>query len=166
MTQDDVTQLPIVVLWEAADRFCGKRLRAALPGLVEALDRHGHLALAPAVREQMLAISPATIDRLLGPTRGQTARCKKRRASPQVRKQVPVRTFADWGDALPGFLEVDMVAHCGASAGTGAGAGVPDAGGSVHGHVGGDPDLVAGGAGSVMTTPSFFGSRWFALGVQ
>ncbi len=105
----------VIVLWEAADRICGKRLRAAIPRFVEALERHGRLTMDPAVRELLLAVSAATIDRLLGPARGQTSRRKKRRASPQARKQIPVRTFADWGDALPGSLEVDLVAHCGGS---------------------------------------------------
>jgi len=114
-TYGEAVREALIVLWEAADRICGKRLKAALPGLVEALERHGHLTLDPTVREQILTISPATIDRLLGPTRGHTPRRRKRRTSPGARKQIPVRTFADWGDALPGFLEVDMVAHCGGS---------------------------------------------------
>jgi hypothetical protein len=114
-TYGEAVREALLVLWEAADRICGKRLQAALPGLVEALERHGHLALAPDIREQILAVSAATIDRLLSPARGPTPRRKRRRASPQARKQVPVRTFADWGDAQPGSLEVDMVAHCGGS---------------------------------------------------
>lgn len=114
-TYGEAVREALVVLWEAADRICGKRLQAVLPGLVEALERHSHLALDPTVREQLLAISAATIDRLLGPTRGHTPRRKRRKASPQAQKQIPVRTFADWGDALPGSLEVDLVAHCGGS---------------------------------------------------
>jgi hypothetical protein len=114
-TYGEAVRQALIVLWEAADRICGKRLQAVLPGLVEALERHGHLALDPAVREQLLAISAATIDRLLGPTRGHTPRRRRRKASPQAQKQIPIRTFADWGDALPGSLEVDLVAHCGGS---------------------------------------------------
>lgn len=114
-TYGEAVREALIVLWEAADRICGKRLQAVLPGLVEALERHGHLALDPAVREQLLAASAATIDRLLGPTRGHTPRRKRRKAAPQAQKQIPVRTFADWGDALPGSLEMDLVAHCGGS---------------------------------------------------
>ena len=40
----------LVVLWEASDRVCGKRLRALAPILVEAMERHGHPRLAPEVR--------------------------------------------------------------------------------------------------------------------
>ena len=28
---------------------------------------------------------------------------------------MPIRTFSDWNETLPGFLEVDLVAHCGSS---------------------------------------------------
>ena len=55
----------LIVLWEAADRICGKRLKAILPGLISALERNGHLAVDLIVRQHLLAVSPATIDRLL-----------------------------------------------------------------------------------------------------
>jgi hypothetical protein len=60
----------LVTLWEASDRLCGERLQALLRLLVESLESHGHLSLEPAVRESVLAISSATIDRLLYPFRG------------------------------------------------------------------------------------------------
>ncbi len=59
----------LVVLWEAADRICGKRLKAILPGLISAMERHKHLSLDPTVRGFVLSASPATIDRLLNPIR-------------------------------------------------------------------------------------------------
>jgi hypothetical protein len=55
----------LVVLWEASDRVCGKRLRALLPSLVPALELHGHLILEPLTRTKLLSVSAATIDRLL-----------------------------------------------------------------------------------------------------
>jgi hypothetical protein len=55
----------LIVLWEAADRICGKRLKALLPQLIEAMERHQHLELDQQVRSQLLAMSPATIDRQL-----------------------------------------------------------------------------------------------------
>ena len=105
----------LVVLWEAADRICGKRLKAILPQLVTAMERHGHLALDPTVRHRVLAVSPATIDRLLATVRGQASQRKKRRTSNKPSKQIPIRTFADWNEPLPGFLEVDFVSHGGSS---------------------------------------------------
>jgi hypothetical protein len=108
----------LVVLWEAADRICGKRLKAAVPFLVEAMERHGHLRLEEGVRSQLLAMSAATMDRHLRSIREQAygGRMKKRAALNRVRKLVPVRTFADWGEPQPGYFEVDMVVHCGARA--------------------------------------------------
>lgn len=55
----------LIVLWEASDRVCGKRLRALLPLLVPALERHGHLTVEPLARARLLGVSAATIDRLL-----------------------------------------------------------------------------------------------------
>src|SRR4051812_19693630 len=52
---DDAVREALIVLREASDRVCGKRLRALLPALVAAMERHGHLRLAPAVRMQLLA---------------------------------------------------------------------------------------------------------------
>ena len=49
----------------AADRICRKRLKAALPHLVESMERHGHLALDPEVRVRLLAASAATLDRVV-----------------------------------------------------------------------------------------------------
>jgi hypothetical protein len=104
----------LIVLWEAADRICGKRLKALLPQLVDAMERHKHLQLEPEVRTQLLAMSAATIDRQLCSVREQAyGGRRKRTALNRVRKMVPVRTFADWGEARPGYLEVDFVSHCG-----------------------------------------------------
>lgn len=105
----------LTVLWEAADRICSKRLKAALPSLVEAMERHKHLALDPSVKALVLAASPATIDRLLAPVRTTASRRKKRKAATKPGKQIPVRTFADWKDPEPGFLEIDFVSHGGTS---------------------------------------------------
>jgi hypothetical protein len=101
----------LIVLWEAADRICGKRLKAVLPGLIAAMEQHGHLALDPNVRQLLLAASPATIDRLLAPIRGTAGRRRKRKTNTKSSREIPVRTFADWTEPPPGFLEVDFVAH-------------------------------------------------------
>ena len=105
----------LVILWEAADRICGKRLKAILPTLIPTMERHGHLRLDPTVRELLLAVSPATIDRLLAPIRGTAGRRRKRKRVTESSRQIPIRTFADWNEPGPGFLEVDFVAHCGDS---------------------------------------------------
>jgi hypothetical protein len=107
----------LLPLWEASDRLCGKRLQALLPLLVASLERHGHLSLEPDMREKVLSMSSATIDRLLAPVRKATGGNGWRRpprAYSAVRRRVPVRTFKGWEDHHdPGWLEIDLVAHCG-----------------------------------------------------
>ena len=66
---DEAVREAVIVIWEAADRICGERLKAALHHLVESMERHGHLALDPEVRERLLAASAATLDHLLKPIR-------------------------------------------------------------------------------------------------
>ena len=63
-----VVQL-LETLWEASDHLGGKRLAAVLPTLMTALERHGHWQVDPDLRQKLLQISPATIDRLLAPAR-------------------------------------------------------------------------------------------------
>ena len=55
----------LTIVWEAADRICGKRLRQVIAGPIDAMERQGHLKLDPAVRESLLSMSAATMDRLL-----------------------------------------------------------------------------------------------------
>ena len=106
----------LTILWEAADRICGKRLRQVIAGLVEAMERHGHLRLDATVRESLLTMSAATMDRLLTTVRD-TAKQGRRRTmvNTPLRKSIAVRTFGDWHDPCPGFFEMDMVVHCGKS---------------------------------------------------
>ena len=103
------------VAWLAANRVCAKRVVPFLPDLIASLERHGHLSLSTEVRAQVLRISPATVDRLLRPLRQQNAArgLSTTTAGSLLKHQVPVRTFAEWDDVRPGFMEVDLVAHCG-----------------------------------------------------
>ena len=112
---DEAVREAIVVLWEASDRICGKRLKALIPTLLKAMERHGHLRLGPEIRAAVLAMSAATIDRSLREVREQAGGRRRRRTVPpsSVRRSIPVRTFSDWDDPPPGFVEADLVAHSG-----------------------------------------------------
>ncbi|OUL74013.1 integrase catalytic domain-containing protein, partial [Paraburkholderia hospita] len=114
---DEAVRQALTVLWEAADRVCGKRLKALIPKLVDAMERHGHLDLDPAVKAKLLQVSAATIDRMLANARAHIDGQRKRRTGvgSAIRRSIPVRTFADWRDPPPGFFEIDMVEHCGGS---------------------------------------------------
>ena len=74
----DAVRAAVIVLWEAADRICGKRLKCLIPHLLVALDRHRHLTLDATVRQLVLRASAATIDRLLATARSRSRRRKKR----------------------------------------------------------------------------------------
>jgi hypothetical protein len=113
---DEAVRHALTILWEAADRICGKRLKEAIPTLVDAMERYGHLQLDPAIRRLVLTMSPATMDRVLKPIR-ETGKQGRRRSgiNTALRRSVAVRTFNDWNDPPPGFFEMDMVAHCGQS---------------------------------------------------
>ena len=113
---DEAARQALIVLWEASDRVCGKRLKPLLSLLVPALERHGHLKLEELIRGKVLAMSAATIDRLLRTARSVTRARKPRRVTPEIRRRIPVRTFADWNDPAPGSMEMDLVAHCGENA--------------------------------------------------
>ena len=110
---DEAVRQALVVVWEASDRICGKRVKAALPSMVESLERHGHLDLDPDVRRLLFSASAATIDRLLRPVRERAGSRRRRKLKRKLGSRVPVRTFMDWNEPKPGYLEIDLVAHCG-----------------------------------------------------
>ena len=111
---DEAVQQVLIVAWEVSDRICGKRLKSVLPSIIEAMERHGHLDVEQIVRDKVLAVSAATIDRLLKPVRMKTKR-RRSKCKKKVSKQVPIKTFSDWNEPAPGYLEIDFVAHCGGS---------------------------------------------------
>jgi hypothetical protein len=112
---DEAVKEALTVMWEASDRICGKRLKAILPELLAAMERHGHVNLDPEVRIRVLRVSAATIDRLLKPIRSRAKSRRKRSRPKKASKEVAVRTFADWDHPDPGYLEIDFVVHCGSS---------------------------------------------------
>lgn len=111
---DDAVVDALLIVWEAANRVCSKRLIPFVPSLVESLARFGHLDISEAVKKQLLSVSPATADRLLKQERKKYGKGKSTTtAGYLIKKHIPIRTFADWNDVVPGFLEADLVAHCG-----------------------------------------------------
>ena len=105
------------VVWEVGDRLCSKRLKPFLPELVKILIDHGELTVTPEVAQQLYQLSPSTIDRLLRPHKRVGGRRPLSTTKPGslLKAAIPIRTFADWEENRPGFLEVDLVAHCGES---------------------------------------------------
>jgi len=76
----------LIFLWETSDRICSKRLKPAIPALIEALEQHGHLVLDKTLKAQVLAVSLATIDRILAPVRKAAGVRRKRRRLTRLKK--------------------------------------------------------------------------------
>src|SRR6266571_5824138 len=110
-------QRALFLVWQQANQICTKRLMPYLATHIEALERHGHLHLTDTCRSQLLSMSAATADRLLrGPrTHGQRGLATTR-AGTLLKQQISIRTFEQWNETQPGFLEADVVAHCGSQA--------------------------------------------------
>jgi len=107
-------QHALVKAWKAARCICTKRLIPFLPTLVAALERHGHLQLTQENRNRLLQMSPTTAERLLHTYRPSPPRgLSTTQSGPLLKQQIPLRTFHGWDEAHPGFLEADLVAHCG-----------------------------------------------------
>ena len=103
-------------LWALFDFMCGKRLACAIRVNLAVLEKFDELqGLTQKVRERLLSISPATIDRLLAGERKKLrlkGRCHTRPGS--LRKSlIPLRSFGSEDQKVPGFVEVDLVAHDG-----------------------------------------------------
>jgi hypothetical protein len=103
--------------WLVSDGICSKRLAPFLPELLDRLRRRQALRELPvAVQARVSHMSAATVDRALKPLR---ERSKVRRGisttkpGTLLKRQIPIRTFHDWTEARPGFIEMDLVAHCG-----------------------------------------------------
>ena len=90
---------------------------AFVPELLDRLGAFDALRLTPDTAAALRRVSAATLKRLLAPIRATRPRrgLGITRAGTWLKHQIPIRTFADWDDACPGFLEGDLVAHCGPS---------------------------------------------------
>ena len=105
------------VLWQASGRIGAHRFQPFVPELLDRLLRWGELTLAPAVDKLVRQASRPTLARLLGPARARYPRrgATLTRPGTVLKHEIPIRTFTEWNDARPGFLEVDLVAHCGST---------------------------------------------------
>ena len=114
-TYDEQTVKTLVQVWRIMDYICGKRLAPVLGEIVERLLRHNELRCDAATSKKLRRMSAATIDRLLRPER-QKYQLKGRthtRPGTLLKHQIPMRTFSEWDDEQPGFLEMDLVGHDG-----------------------------------------------------
>ena len=102
-------------IWMILDCLCGKRLVAVLPETIAVLERHGELTIDALVRQKLTTISAASIDRLLAADRQRLNGRGRSGTKPGtlLKQQIPIRTFTEWDQTRPGFVEIDLVGHDG-----------------------------------------------------
>jgi hypothetical protein len=104
----------LATIWEICGRICSKRLKPFIPEIIAVLERHHELFLDDHIKTQLLKISRATIDRCLRSARFEHHKgLSTTKPGTLLKKAIPVRTFTPWEDERPGFVEIDLVAHCG-----------------------------------------------------
>lgn len=112
-TYDERVSNVLKKLWFIMDFICGKRLAPILKELISALERHKEIKLDSGIRRKLLKISPATIDRLLAGERRKHNLKGRSNTKPGtlLKNQIPIRTFSEWDEKKPGFVEIDLVGH-------------------------------------------------------
>ena len=110
-------EMVLKAAWEATDHLCSKRLQPFLPEMVKVLTREGELKVSAEAETQLARMSASTIDRMLRRYAHGLRQCRFSTTKPGtlLKNAIPVRTFSEWDEKRPGFLEVDLVAHCGDS---------------------------------------------------
>lgn len=101
-------------IWEIYGRICSKRLQPILPEAIKVLERCEEIEMTKETKELLLKISSASIDRCLFPVRIKSAHgLSTTKPGSLLKNMIPVRTFTEWDQERPGFMEIDLVAHCG-----------------------------------------------------
>jgi len=100
-------------IWVIMDCICGKRLRPMLKEMLAILQRHKEIKVTREIKKKLLRISASTIDRILKPERKKYELKGRSLTKPGtlLKHQIPIRTFSDWDEQKPGFVEIDLVGH-------------------------------------------------------
>jgi len=101
-------------IWEIYGQICSKRLQPILPEAIKVLERHKEIELSKETKDLLLKISSASIDRCLRPVRCKSPHgLSTTKPGSLLKNLIPVQTFTAWDQEQPGFMEIDLVAHCG-----------------------------------------------------
>jgi len=101
-------------IWEICGQICSKRLQPYLPEAIKVLERCQEIEFSKDTKELLLKISSASIDRCLRSIRTKPPHgLSTTKPGSLLKTLIPVRTFTEWDDEQPGFMEIDLVAHCG-----------------------------------------------------
>ena len=108
----------LVKVWEFSDFMCGKRLVEFIKVIAAFIQENERFAFTAEIWSKLKHVSAASVDRLLQSERKKYQIKGRSRTKPGaiLKRDIPIRTFADWDDARPGFLEMDLVSHEGGNA--------------------------------------------------
>jgi len=103
----------LVTCWMLTRAPAGKRLAPMLEVVVPLLRRDGDIVLSDDEAALLVSMSPASIDRHLAPERDRLVARGRSHTKPGtlLKSQIPIRTWADWSEDAPGFVEIDLVGH-------------------------------------------------------
>ena len=112
---DHLVLAALSAIWHIMDCICGKRLAPMRKTIIPILEKHHEIQLDEETRTKLLNISSATIDRLLKPEKKKHTLKGRSHTKPGtlLKHQIPIRTFAQWDEKKPGFVEIDLVGHDG-----------------------------------------------------
>ena len=101
-------------IWEICGHICSKRLQPFLPEAIRVLERCKEIELSKDTKELLLKISSASIDRCLRPVRIRSPHgLSTTKPGSLLKNLIPLHTFTEWDKEQVGFMEIDLVAHCG-----------------------------------------------------
>ena len=117
-TYDVNTVVALRFCWAVLGAPTGKRLAPVMGELVPTLRRFEELEISDDTERALIAMSAATMDRRLVADRAKLALKGRSHTKPGslLKSQIPIRTWAQWDDAVPGFVEIDLVGHEGGNA--------------------------------------------------
>ena len=103
----------LATCWMLTRAPAGKRLAPMLAVVVPLLRRDGDIVLSDDEAALLVSMSPASIDRHLAPERNKLVSRGRSHTKPGtlLKSQIPIRTWAEWTEDIPGFVEIDLVGH-------------------------------------------------------
>jgi len=113
-TYTNTVKYYLMKIWKILDYPCGQRLAPMLSEMVRVLERCKEVLFPKEVKEKLQKISSSTVDRLLSPEKRKIRRKLHGTTKPGslLKKHIPV-VLSRWDEVIPGFTELDLVAHNG-----------------------------------------------------
>jgi len=104
-------------IWKILDCPCGQRLEGVLAETIRVLERHKELLIPEDIKIKLFNIKSASIDRRLKHEKRNIIRTIHGTTKPGslLKKQIPI-VLSRWDEVIPGYTELDLVAHCGSKA--------------------------------------------------